>query len=190
MLNVITGLLSNGVIASNTAFESIATVNVGSGGSSSITFSSIPSTYTHLQVRGIYKGTTGTGEDYWSQYFYLNGDTGSNYAYHYLQTRNTAVSAGAASSQSYTGNYFAEIPNAFASSLFGTFVMDILDYKNTNKNKTIRSLSGYNNTDTSFVKLNSNLWTSTSAITSITFTPQTAGGNYAQYSSFALYGVK
>lgn len=35
----------------STDYDSIATTTVGAGGAASITFSSIPSTYQHLQIR-------------------------------------------------------------------------------------------------------------------------------------------
>ena len=62
MLNNIVALLGNGAAAGGgTSYESIATVTVGAGGSSSISFTSIPSTYKHLQIRAI---TRDTGTSY------------------------------------------------------------------------------------------------------------------------------
>lgn len=66
--------------------------------------------------------------------------------------------------------------------------MDVLDYKNTNKYKTSRFLSGYDANGSGVIMLNSELWMSTAAITSITI--DNTGSNFAQYSSFALYGVR
>jgi hypothetical protein len=71
--------------------------------------------------------------------------------------------------------------------------LDILDYANTNKFKTIRGLSGWNNNDTvdgnGSVRFISGLWRNTAAITSLKIVPE-AAVNFKQYSSFALYGVK
>jgi len=69
-------------------------------------------------------------------------------------------------------------------------VIDILDYANANKYKTIRSLSGtdYNNSNGRLFYSSGN-WRSTSAVTTITLTND-SGTNFTQYSSFALYGVK
>ena len=73
---------------------------------------------------------------------------------------------------------------------FGVTIIDILDYANTNKYKTFRSLVGSDTNDTNgAVGLASGSWRSTSAITSITLS-NNVSGNLAQYSSFALYGIK
>ena len=136
-------------------FSSIATVTVGSGGASSITFSSIPSTYTHLQLR-IMGFTTGA-VNYGIQF---NGDSGGNYSYHYLDGSAT----------------YPEVA-----------IIDILDYTNTNKYKTIRHFSGNDTNGGGYVWFNSSLWNNTAAITTIS-TPSAT--TYRQYSSFALYGVK
>jgi hypothetical protein len=68
--------------------------------------------------------------------------------------------------------------------------MDILDYANTNKYKTVRTLSGYdlNNATYGALRSYSGLWMNTNAITSIKFYAD--GVNLAQYSQFALYGIK
>jgi hypothetical protein len=67
--------------------------------------------------------------------------------------------------------------------------MDIVDYTNTNKYKTSRAFAGFDANGSGMLAVTSGLWMSTTAINSITFTSD-ASGNFAQYSSFALYGVK
>jgi len=62
------------------SYESIQTVTVGAGGTATVTFSSIPATYTHLQIRGIARASADTQLD-----VTLNSDTGSNYSYHTLR---------------------------------------------------------------------------------------------------------
>ena len=65
------------------SFESIATTTVGSGGTSSIDFTSIPSTYQHLQLRIISRvSNADTGDNIFLQF---NGDTSSNYSWHYME---------------------------------------------------------------------------------------------------------
>jgi hypothetical protein len=73
-------------------------------------------------------------------------------------------------------------------SYFGVGVASILDYTNTNKYKTSRILCGYDANGSGFSLLYSGLWQNTAAITSITMFPNS--GNFEQYSSFALYGVR
>jgi hypothetical protein len=179
-----------------TAYESIATTTVGSGGSSSISFTSIPSTYKHLQIRGIAQDNRATYNTS-ALNMNFNSDTAANYADHYLQASwvagATTAMAGSDATQSII-NWAASITSTVATNVFGGFVMDILDYANTNKYKTLRSLSGADaNAEVSgyrpVPRLSSGLWQSTNAITSITFVSQ-FGTTISQYSSFALYGVK
>ena len=175
----------------NNSYTSLQTVTVGSGGASSITFSSIPSTYTHLQLRILAKGTSALGGYPTSGNIALNGDsTSSNYANHSLSGNGSAASASAATSN--TGNIFvtAGSSGSWSSSIFTTSIIDILDYSNTNKYKTLRSLQGGDNNGAGTIVLTSMLWQSTSAISSISFTADpTYLTTFAQYSQFALYGV-
>jgi hypothetical protein len=170
-------------------YESIATVTVGSGGQSTVTFSSIPSTYQHLQLRYIARDTT-AAVDVVGVVLRFNSDSNTNYTRHYLLSDGTSVYAGAATSRtSIVGGLV--LSGGSIASVFATGVIDILDYANTNKYKTYRVLSGVNTNGTSppgYVDFESALWLSTSAINSITIT--LPSGNHAEYSSFALYGIK
>ncbi len=71
---------------------------------------------------------------------------------------------------------------------YSTYVIDILDYKNTNKYKTVRSLNGFDQNGYAFTWFASSVWLNTNAITSLTFNSD--GGNFLQYSQLALYGIK
>jgi hypothetical protein len=176
---------SGGVVASD--YESISTITVGSGGASNITFSSIPSTYTHLQIRSIARGTVAQGE---MQTFYrFNSDSGSNYAFHLLRGNGSGVfsDGGASASQTSAATRYSAA-NA-ASGIFGVGITDILDYANTSKNKTVRNLGGVDANGSGQVYFTSGLWMNTSAITSITIGIND-GGSFAEYSQFALYGIK
>lgn len=162
------------------SFESIATVTVGAGGASSVTFSSIPSTYTHLQLRGIFRPTTAT----WV-IANFNGDTGANYYMHNLRGNGSSASAGAAS-EPYV--YFI-LGATTASNTYAAGVIDILDYANTNKYKTLRSLSGIDTNGGGNIDLTSGSWRNTGAISSIVLSTN-ALVSIPEYSSFALYGIK
>ena len=184
MLNIISGTLSVGVIPSTTSYESIATVTVGSGGSSSIDFTSIPSTFTHLQIRSLF-GTNGAGQPYVVNF---NSDTGGNYSYHYLQGNGSATSAGASTSRVFT--LLTDNSGGGTSASPSAFVMDLLDYRSTSKNKTMRLLMGYDGNGSGDIRLGSGLWFATpAAITSISISGL-SGATFSQYSSFALYGIK
>ena len=182
-------IASQGRVAS-TAYESIATTTLGSS-TSSFTFSSIPATYTHLQIRcfaQVVRGTYGIA----SGNIQFNSDTGSNYSIHNVTgTGSTTYAAGTANTTS-----VVTADGMYGTSTGGTFgisIIDILDYANTSKYKTVRTLAG---TDFNgalagyggFVGLTSGSWRNTNAITSITFS--SSDGNLNTYSSFALYGIK
>jgi hypothetical protein len=167
-------------------FESIATVTVGSGGSASVLFDNIATTWTHLQVRFLARTTrVATSEDINLQ---LNGDTGNNYSWHiiYGDGTNPVVSAAASTFRILVPSVSSA--NATAS-IFGAGVVDILDYKDTNKYKTVRSLGGSDRNGAGEIMFESGNWRNTNAISSLTFTPA-AASNFAQYSHFALYGIR
>jgi len=175
----ILGIIASSKLGDAGDFESIATYSVGSGGSATITFSSIPATFAHLQIRAILKQSIGSGA-----FARFNSDTGSNYARHRLQGNGATASAAGDASQD---KVLINTSQGFSD--FGTIVMDILDYANTNKYKTERHLFGIDLNGSGAVGLESNLWQSTSAITQIEFISPN-GGNYAEYSHFALYGIR
>lgn len=175
-----------------TAYESIATVTVGSGGQSTVTFSSIPSGFEHLQIRSILRNTSGSAGSL-DLFMNFNSDTGTNYRA-YKQIGGDGSSAFAAASGTSTaatdkiGNaYFLNDGNT--ASVYSAWVCDILDYRNTNKYKVTRSLNGQDLNGSGSVRFFSGLWKSTSAITSITLTVE-GGNNFKQYTQFALYGIK
>jgi hypothetical protein len=160
----------------------IQMVSVGAAGASTISFTSIPSTYTHLQVRFMNFGQSST-----AQYFRLNGDAGSNYARHLLVGTGSSVAAYAGSSQT----ELWPISGINTSSFPAVGIIDILDYKNTSKYKTTRTFGGIDNNGgatNNEIALSSGLWMNTNSVTSITFFP--LSGNFTQYSTFALYGIK
>jgi len=160
-----------------TNFYNIATLS-GSG-VSTVTFSSIPSTYKSLQVRVIAKNTTGN-DDVLVQ---LNGDTGSNYAFHYLYGNGSTAAAGAGASQTYM-NIPAISPNSTTN--YGVGVFDLIDYTSTTKYKTARTFTGNDRNGSGNIWLASGLWMSTSAVTSMTLY---STNTWSTGTSFALYGI-
>ena len=165
------------------SYESIATI-IPSGSTNTVSFTSIPSTYKHLQLRLLQKDNYASPLNASNVRF--NSDSGANYAYHRLIGDGSSVSAdGGASQTGMSLDLYASNNN----SSYGVAIIDILDYANTNKYKTARSLCGYDANGNGRIQLNSGLWMSTSAITSISFA---VGGSivWNANSSFALYGVK
>ena len=165
-----------------TSFDSIATTTVGSGGQSTVSFTSIPSTYKHLQLRAIMRDAGGNGEFK----IELNSDTTTtNYYRHGLYGDGASAAAFGVNNNTVTPiSYSGQTANAFA-----VVVMDILDYTNTNKYKTLRTLGGYDVNGSGQEGLFSNLWKNTNAITDIAL-KVVGGSNFAQYSHFTRYGIR
>ena len=151
----------------------------------SITFSSIPQTFTHLQirfsVRSTIASTTAAG------FIRFNGDSGSNYPYHSLSGNgSTAASSGTTAT---TVGYLGDFPGATSTAnVFDSCITDILDYNNTNKNKTIRTISGFDANGSGQVFLTSSVWLSTAAITSILLVSG-GGANWVAGTRADLYGI-
>ncbi len=165
------------------AYFPLGAVTVGSGGAANVEFTSIPSTYTHLQVRAIIKNTANNSE---SVRFRFNGDTAGNYSFHRLFGDGSSASAYGEANTSYAGE--ASSSNSPQTNIFSALVYDVLDYANTNKYKTTRGLSGKDFNGSGNIFLFSGNWRNTAAVTSLTIYPNS--DNFAQYSSFALYGIK
>lgn len=162
-------------------YQSIATVTVGSGGQASVDFTSIPNTYTHLEVRFIAKASTQT-----RMRLQINADTATNYSTHLLLGNGSSAfsAAGPNEPKIAISSLIESTANTFCAG-----VVSILEYKDTNKFKTVRSLSGFeDNTSNSEMALGSGAWRSTNAVTSLKF--YLDSGNLGQYSSFGLYGIK
>jgi hypothetical protein len=174
-------------------FKSISTVLVGAGGASSISFTSIPSTYKHLQVRLIARNndTSIYGSGLKATF---NSDTAANYAYHIMRGDGGGGTVGVYSgtSQSSILLTYDSAANGEMANMFGGGVIDIIDYQNTNKYKTTKSLLGRDNNGSGGgggISVDSGLWMSTSAINTINIIPN-GGTAFMQYSHFALYGIE
>jgi len=184
-MNPILGIIASSISGSLNAssYESIQTVTVGAGGASSISFTSIPSIYKHLEIRAIGRSAS-TSNGLWLQF---NGDaTNSNYNAHYMLGDGSSALAGYLASTPII-NYWPT--SAQSSGIFGTAVISILDYTDTNKRKTVRGLGGWDANGSGYDWLGSMLWNNTAAVTSITML-MASSNNLTQYSSFALYGIK
>jgi hypothetical protein len=193
-MSLILGILDSGGAAAGAAnsYESISTVTVGSGGAANIEFTSIPATYSHLQIRGIVKSND-TTDDRQPVRAIFNSDTGNNFSRHLLFGNGSSATSDDGTST--TARLGASVISNFASyrSMFTAYVIDILDYADTNKYKTVKVLGGFNTNDAtasnfSQIALGSFAWLNTAAITSIKLQPFT--NNFVQYSQFALYGIK
>lgn len=175
-----TGTISRSALAGNAlsypgSFEYIDSVTVGAGGTSTITFTSIPQTYKHLQIR--YSGFVAN-----DAFMRFNSDTGANYSRHSLYGNGSNGSAYSGPNETVIGfTYTASNTNP------GSSICDILDYTNTSRYKTVRILNGDDQNGSGIIMLASGNWRNTAAITSITIFEDS--GVFGQHSSFALYGI-
>jgi hypothetical protein len=167
-------------------YDALATVIVPSGGLDALEFAGIPTGYKHLELRYIARTTRAEADDGFA--IQLNGDSGTNYRYHYLAGSGTSASAYSEGSNTGFSVPYVSAANAPANA-FGVGICTILDYANTNKNTTVRILGGEDGNGAGWVALNSGLWLNTSAVTTIKLQTNNLG-NFSQYSHFALYGVK
>jgi hypothetical protein len=175
------GALLGSYAASKDSYNSIATLS-GTGSSGMITFSSIPSTYKHLQFR-FYSLSTGAADWVFTQF--NNDTTTANYRQHRLW----GDGGGGVSSQTNSGD--PEIKFNFiggSTTQPSTGVMDILDYANTNKNKTMRTFFGYDENGAGQVNFISGLYMSTAAISTVRF--RLLSSSFATSTRIALYGIK
>jgi len=166
----------------NGVMDPLQVITVGPSGASSITFTNIPSTYAHLQVRLMSINASAQ-----SVIMQFNGDTGSNYAKHSLNGNGVSALGQGFSGQSYFNVQGYRVAGSTPNPVVA--VVDILDYSNTNKYTTTRMLSGFDANGSGEVSLNSGLWMNTAAVSSILIRLESSG-TINQYSQFALYGIK
>jgi hypothetical protein len=163
----------------------IATSGVLTGSTNSVTFSSIPSQYKHLQIRA-YTRLTGASS-LQSNLVYFNGDGGANYASHRMYTTGTAGTSQGFTSQTFMIMSGIPAANDLANT-FGLSIVDIDDANSTTKFKTLKVFSGAScNTGDGQAHMQSGLWRNNNAINSILIASGT--GNFAQYSRIELYGI-
>jgi hypothetical protein len=163
-------------------YELISSSTVGSGGASSINFSSIPSTFTDLLLKVCARGTADRNSS--GYYFNLTINTlTTNQSSRYINGNGIAAQSG-----SFTRIYGYCAPSDSTASTFSNNEFYFTNY-NSSSFKSV-SLDGVNenNGQTSDSTLQAGLWSSTSAITALGLVP--AGGSFAQYSTAYLYGIK
>ena len=167
------------------SFDSIATFSINST-TSTVEFTSIPSTYKHLQIRAFGKTSAATGNaDAFVFNFNSLGNvtTSTGYA-HYLSTDGSSSASGYAVQSTTPYLYYIIGRNA----QFGGCVIDIFNYANTNMYKTLRAIGGQDANGSGVIAISSFLWQNTAAISSIKIDPN--GNSFLQYSHIALYGIK
>jgi hypothetical protein len=161
-------------------YSKIATYTVGSGGIPSVSFLNIPQNYTDLVLKLSTRSTSNGGYTYVS----FNGSTTS------YSTKDIVNSNGTISSSSYTlpGGVSWMVQSSYTASTFTNSEVYISNYTSSNYKSFSLDSTAENNSTNYTGGLEGALWSNTAPITSITCTPNTA--NYAEFSSFHLYGIK
>jgi hypothetical protein len=178
LLNSLLGTLSSGVAASTSSYESIASYSPTSG--TSVTFSSISGSYSHLQIRYNIK-TSDNGSFILMR---INGATGSVYSQHYLNGDGSSATAGGTSALNTISRL--QFPNGTSPTYPNVSIIDLHNYTSTTQNKTVRWFSGQDGNGSGEVVLGSAAYLATTAITSI----EIYGITYQSGTNISLYGIK
>jgi hypothetical protein len=182
-------MLAGNAAFNPTSYESIATYTA-TGSETSFTFSSIPQTYAHLQLRVIARQATGSGTTQeWCTYNLNGSTTGSDYTLHGIQATGSAVQGNWSFTDNGAVNAFYIAGNGLASSIFGVGISDFQDYSSTTRLKTIRNIGGVDANGSGSLFITSALFRQTNAITSIQITGSGSRA-WATGSVFSLYGIK
>jgi hypothetical protein len=177
------------------AMDCLGTVIVNSSGTTQISLTNIPSTYTSLQLR-LFARTNRATYNIDGLRLRFNNISSTSYSEHSLTgdpstTTTAVVGAGSAST---TSILLGQFGTTVSTNTYGVGIVDIFDYKNTSKNTVVRSLAGVETNGgaagySGYSGLYSGAYYSTNVITSIQIISDTSA-TIQQFSSFALYGVK
>ena len=172
-------------------YECIASVTVDSGNQNGITFSNIPQTYTHLELRYVSRApSTDSTNAVFVNRFLFNGLSTNIYDYQVMKGIGNGTTAASGEINKTNGPIIGlQSGGGTGSGYFGCGVVEILDYTSTTKNKVTRSITGCEVSGTlSEVAVYGGHFRSTNAITQIDILGD--GSGYGRYSHFALYGIK
>jgi hypothetical protein len=164
-------------------YEAIATVTVGSGGAATIDFTSIPATYTDLCVLLSIREETTTN---WTFNLRVNNDSSSIYSYRNIQGNGSTAESNNGSGGS-VADFIGESSGATANT-FGNLMLYIPNYAGSTNKSFMTDAVGENNATLAYARMTANLWASTAAINQLYF--YISGGDFAQYSTATLYGIK
>ena len=172
-----------GASAAAATFEHIESV-ILTGAQTNITFSNVPQTYKHLQVRAVIRGTAAS--DFVEFRLRFNSDTGANYANHVLRGQGSNPIS-QETSRGDTKILLSGTGNSAAANIYATNIIDILDYTSTAKNTTIMAMTG-NNSGIIRYDLASGLWVNTAAVTTVGFSM--GSNDFGTGTRISLYGIR
>jgi len=171
-------------------YTAIQTITVGSGGQASISFTSIPQTYTDLNLKLSLKSTRTT--DYIDDYNLSFNSNAANY-YWMSWTNYNGTMRGDRNISPYswiygnaaTGSHASQTPNTFGNAdLYFPNYTSATNYKSG----LVNSVTEQNGAQV-WNNFQGNLWANSAPITSIALVSG-VGGNWVQYSTATLYGIK
>lgn len=170
-----------------TTYTLISSVTVGSGGAASITFSSIPSTYTDLVIK---LSTRSSRNVFAASAIDLKfNSNGADYSTRMLLKESTTISSGSSSAAAQADVGYTSQDTDTADT-FGSGEIYIPNYASSNFKSFSADLVQENNGSTQYMSIVAGLWSNTSAITSVAFRIFTGSFNFKQYSTATLYGIK
>lgn len=167
-------------MAAGNTYTPIQTYTLASNGT--VTFSSIPSTYTDLVIIGLVGHASTSGISVGVQF---NGDTGTTYSNTYMSGTGTSKLTGKLTGRSW--NYIGWNVCPDITNITNTFVFNVFSYANTSIYKTTLSQNNLANGTYPGVEELVGLWRNTAAINSIKVAPD--NGNFIAGSIVTLYGI-
>ena len=180
----ILGITASSILKVTGSYESIASATTTSG-QTVVTFSSIPSTYKSLQIRGILRNAAGSGTD--NGYMLFNSDTGNNYTTHWIISDGATLTASNISPCTLQLVGIGIPASGSTANSFAATIIDIHDYASTTKNKTVRYFTGNDRNGSGNVFIGSSSWMNTSAVSTISIN---CSNDFQVGTTFALYGIK
>lgn len=183
ILGILASSQQSGAIVES-SYESIASYTVSGSSTQAINFTSIPSTYQHLQLR-----IFGRSEAGGSIYSYTVKIPNVNGNIHYMAGDGSSVYPDYNTFLNWPFNFSLPGSSATANA-FGSAIIDILDYKDTNKKRVLRSFSGFDLNGSGVARLNSTVYETTNAISALTVEAYQGGVSWAANSTISLYGIK
>lgn len=183
---VLLGILNSQVTAAGGGTFELLETTVLTSNTASVTFSNLNtySDYKHLQIRYTARASAGTWVELWAR---LNGSSSAEYARHNLRGTGDQVNSESSGANDTKMNV-GQAAQTATTDAFYAGVIDVLDFSNSSKKTTLRTLSGYTANGYDDVRLISGLWNNTAAVTSIQLLP--ASQNLASGSRFSLYGIR
>ena len=168
------------------ATYSLISSNVLTSTAASVTFSSIPSTYTDLVLR--FSARNDIGATQRTVQIEFNGSAGTAYSITAMSGNGASASSNRLSAQASGFDSAGQVPSGYTASTFSNVELYIPSYLASNNKAFSITSTTENNSTTSYLFATAGLWSNTAAITQVKLTSN--ADNFVSGSSFYLYGIK